>query len=77
MFKELIYNLIWKGLEIFLVVFLGYWIFILIEDMFATFWAIVSISIIFWFFTPVIKPYLDAVRKWIYVKWTGVDEENF
>ena len=77
MFKEFIYNLVWKGLEIFLVVFLGYWIFILIEDIFATFWAIVSISIIFWFFTPVIKPYLDTVRKWIYVKWTGVDEENF
>lgn len=77
MFKEFIYNFLWKALEIVLVAILGYGIFVLLESTFATLWAIIGISIIFWFFTPIIKPYLDAVRKWIYVKWTGIDEEDF
>lgn len=77
MFKEFIYNFLWKALEIVLVAILGYGIFVLLESTFATLWAIIGISIIFWFFTPIIKPYLDAVRKWIYIKWTGIDEEDF
>lgn len=77
MFKELIYNLLWKGLEILGVCVIGYWLFILIESTFATLWAILAISIIFWFFTPIIKPYLDAIRKWLFVKITGIDKEEF
>lgn len=77
MFKKLIYDWLWKLLEIVFVTALGYGIFILLESTFATLWAIIGISIIFWFFTPIIKPYLDAVRKWIYIKWTGIDEEDF
>ena len=77
MFKELVYNLLWKGLEIVGVCFLGYGMFVLLESTFATLWAILGISIIFWFFTPIIKPYLDAVRKWLYAKITGIDEEDF
>ena len=77
MFKELIYTWLWKSLEIVGVAFIGYGLFILIESTFATLWAIIGISIIFWFFTPIIKPYLDSVRKWIFVKWTGIDKEEF
>lgn len=77
MFKELIYTWLFKGLEILLVMALGYGLFVLIQSTFATLWAILGISIIFWFFTPIIKPYLDAIRKWIYKKWTGIDKEEF
>ena len=77
MFKELIYNLLWKGLEILGASVIGYFLFILIEDTFATLWAIIGITLIFYFFSPIIKPYIDTVRKWIFVKWTGIDKEEF
>ncbi len=56
MFKEFIYNLLWKTLEIVLVAVLGYWIFILLESTFATFWAIVGVTIVFYFWSGLIKP---------------------
>ena len=77
MFQKMLYDWFFKALEIVGVAFIGYGLFILIERTFATLWAIIGISIIFWFFTPIIKPYLDIVRKWIYKKWTGIDEETF
>lgn len=77
MFKELIYNLLWKGLEIVGALVIGYFLFIVIESTFATLWAILGITLIFYFFSPIIKPYIDCFRKWVYKKWTGIDKEEF
>lgn len=73
MFKELIYTWLFKGLEIVLVAVLGYFIFILLESTFSTLTAICGLSIVFYFFGGIIKPYIDCFRKWIYSKITGVD----
>lgn len=77
MFKELIYNLLWKGLEIAGAIIIGYFLFILLESTFATLWAIIGITLIFYFFSPIIKPYIDSARKWLYAKITGIDKEEF
>lgn len=77
MFKQLIYDLLFKAIEIVLVAILGYWIFILIEGTFATFWAIVGLTIIMYYWGALAKPYIDTFRKWIYSKITGIDEEDF
>ena len=77
MFKELIYTWLFKGLEILLVMALGYGLFVLIEGTFNTLTAIVGISIIFYFFGSIIAPYIKQLRKWIYAKITGIDEEDF
>lgn len=76
MFKELIYELLWKSLEIVFAVVIGYFIFVLLEDTFATLWAIVGNTIIFYFFTPKIKPYIDGARKWVYKKLVGKKDEK-
>lgn len=73
MFKDLIYTWLFKGLEILLVVVLGYFLFILLESTFATLWAIIGVSIIFYFFGYLIAPYINQLRKWLYAKITGVD----
>lgn len=77
MFKELIYTWLFKGLEIVLVAILGYFVFILIEGTFATFWAIVGLTIIFYFWSGLIAPYIKRFRQWLYSKITGIDEEDF
>lgn len=77
MFKELIYTWLFKALEIVLVAVLGYFMFILIEGSFSTLTAIVGLTIIFYFFSPIIAPYIKRFRKWIYAKITGIDEEDF
>ena len=77
MFKELVYNLLWKGLEIAGVIIIGYFLFILLESTFATLWAIIGITLTFYFFSPIIKPYIDSARKWLYAKITGIDKEEF
>ena len=77
MFKELIYNWLWKGLEILLVTILGYFIFILLEGTFNTLVAIIGLTIIMYFFGSIIKPYINTLRKAIYKKITGIDEETF
>ena len=77
MFKELVYTWLFKGLEIVLVMVLGYGLFVLIEGMFNTLTAIVGISIIFYFFGSLFAPYINQLRKWLYAKITGIDEEDF
>ena len=77
MFKELIYTWLFKGLEIVLVAILGYFIFILIEGTFSTLTAIVGLTIIMYYWAILTKPYIDSLRKWIYSKITGIDEEDF
>lgn len=77
MFKELIYTWLYKALEIVLVAFLGYWVFILIEGTFATIWAIIGLTIIMFYWGALIKPYIDTFRKWLYSKITGIDKEEF
>lgn len=77
MFKEFIYNFLWKALEIFLVAILGYGIFVLLESTFATLWAILGLTIIMYFWGALIKPYIDTFRKWLYAKITGIDKEEF
>lgn len=76
MFKKLIYDLLYKALEFVLVGFLGFWMFIFIEKTFATLWAIIGLSLIFYFFSPIIKPYIDEFRKWIYSKITKKNEKD-
>lgn len=76
MFKKLIYDLLYKALEIVFVAFLGYGVFVLIQQIFATLWAIIGLTLIFYFFSPIIKPYIDELRKWIYKKITK-DEEDY
>lgn len=77
MFIELIYSLLWKALEIVFVVVLGFCIFVLLKPEIHEFWAIASIIVLFYFFTPKIKPYIDCARKFIYKSITGKDNENY
>ena len=77
MFKELVYTWLFKGLEIVLVMVLGYFVFILIEQTFSTLTAICGLSIVFYFFGSIIAPYINQLRKWIYAKITGIDKEEF
>ena len=77
MFKELVYTWLFKGLEILLVAVLGYFLFIFIEGILNTLWAIIGISIIFYFFGSIIAPYINQLRKWLYAKITGIDKEEF
>lgn len=73
MFKDLLYTWLFKGLEIVLVALLGYGIYLVIDGIFAQFWAICGLSIIIYFWGYLISPYIDRLRKWIYAKITGVD----
>lgn len=75
MFKELIYTWLFKGLEIVLVAILGYGIFVLLESTFATIWAIVGLTIIMYFFGSIIAPYINELRKWLFNKITGKDND--
>ena len=77
MFKELIYTWLFKGLEIVLVAILGYFVFILIEQTFNTLSAICGLTIVMYFFGSLFAPYIKQLRKWIYAKITGIDEEDF
>lgn len=77
MFKKLIYDWLWKLLEIVFVTALGYGIFVLLESTFATLWALIGVTLIFYFFSPIIKPYIDTLRKKVYAKITGIDVEEF
>lgn len=69
--KELIYTWLFKALEIVLVAILGYVVFILIESTFATFWAIVGLTIIMYFWGNLIQPYINEFRVWLFNKITG------
>lgn len=73
MFKDLIYTWLFKGLEIVLVALLGYGLYLIIDGIFAQFWAITGLTIIMYFFGSIIAPYIKQLRKWIYAKITGVD----
>ena len=77
MFKELIYTWLFKAIEIVLVALLGYGIYLIIDGIFAQFWAICGLTIIMYFFGSIIAPYIKQLRKWIYTKITGIDEEDF
>lgn len=68
MFKELIYNLLFKTIEIVLVAVLGYFVFVFIEQLFNTLTAICGLTIVFYFFSPIIAPYIRQLRKKIYAK---------
>lgn len=77
MFKELIYTWLFKALEIVLVALLGYGIYLIIDGIFAKFWAVCGLSIVMYYWGALAKPYIDRLRKWIYKKITGIDEEDF
>lgn len=77
MFKELVYTWLFKGLEIVLVAILGYFVFIITEQTFSTLIAICVLSIVFYYWGALAKPYIDTFRKWLYAKITGIDEEDF
>lgn len=75
MFKELIYTWLFKGLEIVLVAILGYGIFVLLESTFATIWAIVGLTIIMYYWAILTKPYINELRKRLFNKITGKDND--
>ena len=77
MFKELIYTWLFKAIEIILVAILGYGIYLIIDGIFAKFWAICGLTIVMYFFGSLFAPYIKQLRKWIYAKITGIDEEDF
>ena len=74
MFKKLIYDLLYKALEIVFVAVLGYGIYLLIGAIFSQFWAICGLTIIMFYWGALAKPYIDSLRKWLYRKIT--DEED-
>lgn len=76
MFKDLMYHLLWTVLEIIGASVVGYLVFILIENTFAKVWAVIGITLIFYFFSPIIKPYIDEFRRFIYSKITGKASEE-
>jgi len=59
---------LFKALEIVFVALLGYVIYLLITTIFAHFWTICGLSVIFYFFSPIIKPYIDELRDWVFEK---------
>lgn len=76
-FKEWVYNLLWKALEIVGAGALGYAIFVLTESTFNTLVAIISLALTYYFFSAMIKKYIDIARKIVYKKITGIDKEEF
>lgn len=76
MFKELIYTWLFKALEIVLVAVLGYGIYLLISAIFSQIWAVIGLTIIMYFFGSIIAPYINELRKWLYEKITGENEED-
>lgn len=71
--------LVWlfKGLEIVLAGVFGLLVYSLLTLIFSQFWAICGLSIILYFFSGIISPYIDRIRKWLYTKITGIDKEEF
>ena len=75
MFQKMLYDWFFKGLEIVGAAFFGYWIYLILLGLTgAHFWAVTGLTLIFYFFSPIIKPYIDNFRNWIYKKVTGEDE---
>lgn len=66
--KQTLVMWLFKALEIVFVALLGYLIYLLITAIFAHFWAICGLSVIFYFFSPIIKPYIDELRDWVFEK---------
>lgn len=73
--KKLLFDWLFKLLEIVFAGILGIIVYLVIAMILAPIWAICGIAIVFYFFSPIIKPYIDSLRKWIYVKILGVDVE--
>ena len=76
MFKDFMYHLLWTVLEIIGVSVVGCLVFIFIENVFAKVWAVIGIALIFYFFSPIIKPYIEEFRRFIYSKITGKTSEE-
>lgn len=77
MFKELLFDLLFKGLEYVLAGVLGYAILYVLVLFFNQFVAIFGLSLIFYFFGGEIRPYVDNLRKFLFKKITGEnDDEN-
>lgn len=66
--KQTLVMWLFKALEIIFVALLGYLLYLLITVIFAHFWAIYGLSVIFYFFSPIIKPYIDELRDWVFEK---------
>ena len=72
-FRDFFYSLLWKLLEVIGAVAVGVGIFLFALKLLDMVWAASILAIMFWFFVPIIKPYVDRFRKWIYTKLMGID----
>ena len=68
MFGKWIYDLLFKALEFVLTGFFGFGIYFILLKIFSLFWAVLGLIWILWFFSPMIKPYLDCLREYLYEK---------
>lgn len=73
--REGVINFMFKALEIIFAGALALFIVFVINIWFTLYTAIAVSGIVFYFFSPIIKPYFDRARKWIIAKWTGIDCE--
>ena len=68
MFGKWIYDMLFKALEFVLTGVFGFAIYFIILKFLSLFWAILGLIWILWFFSPIIKPYLDCLREYLYKK---------
>lgn len=73
--KDAVINFVFRALEVVFAGLLGLGVFLVVDIWFTNFIAIAVEAIVFYFFSPIIKPYIDKARKWIISKITGVDCE--
>lgn len=73
--SEAVITFVFKALEIVFAGALALFIVYIVNIWFTIYTAIAVSGIVFYFFSPVIKPYFDRARRWIIAKWTGVDCE--
>lgn len=73
--KDAVINFLFRLLEVIFAGFLGLIVFLIVNIWFTKLVAIVVVAIVFYFFSPIIKPYIDKARKWIIAKITRIDCE--
>lgn len=73
--KKLLLTWLFKLIEIALVSFLGWLVYLLITLIFSQFWGIVGLTIVFYFFGGLIRPYIRELQEYIFNGITNNEEE--
>lgn len=71
--KESLIDFCFRALEVIFAGLLAIGIFLVVYIWFTLYTAIAAVGIVFYFFSPTIKPYFDKARKFIISKATGID----